>query len=272
MFSRILVPVDGSSFSEEVLSYAVGIAHTTAARLTLLRVADGEADLTAATDYVQALARQVGADGEVVVKRADIARTILDEAEREPLALIAMTSHGRTGLREAVLGSVALSVMRDATSPVLIYRPRGEIRQGPSTETHIGTVFLPLDGSEFSESMESEAVQMAKWLKANLVLLQVITPEARSARGMPPGDIVESSYLRVRANTIARSYGVEADWDVLGGEAADAICKFLNGRRDAMLAMSSHARSGLRQTIFGSVTAECLRSSGVPILVRHPGI
>jgi nucleotide-binding universal stress UspA family protein len=56
----------------------------------------------------------------------------------------------------------------------------------------------------------------------------------------------------------------------LHGHAPDAICEYLSGLHDVVLAMSSHARAGLKETIFGSVTHECVRRAGVPVLVYRP--
>jgi nucleotide-binding universal stress UspA family protein len=181
-----------------------------------------------------------------------------------------MSSHGRTGLLQVLLGSVALGVVRNSEQPILIYRPRGNSRGKLETAPKIERVVLPLDGSVFSESMTQAAVEMAESLGAYLALVHVVPPDVKVPPGIPAGDVLESSYIRSQAERIEKTYGVRPDWDVLHGEPADAICRYLSGQRDTILAMSSHSRSGLRRTIFGSVTSECLRRSGAPLLILWP--
>jgi nucleotide-binding universal stress UspA family protein len=271
MYDRILVPLDGSPLAEEVIPYALALARSMGVELTLLRVAEHESEVTAAKEYVQPLARRLNAEGKVLLAHMDPASTILGELEQHPHTLAAMTTHGRAAVLEVILGSVALRVVRDARRPVLIYRPRG-IGEAAEVDRQvkITTVMAPLDGSDFSESMLPHAAEMAKALKAKLALVQVLSTESSEPPEVPPGDVLESSYIHGRAEETRRKYGVEADWEVLHGHPADAICEYLNSRHDVMLAMSFHARAGLRETIFGSVTHECVRRAGVPVLVYRP--
>jgi nucleotide-binding universal stress UspA family protein len=268
--SRILVPLDGSAYPEEILPYAEGIARTTGARLTLLRVVGDEGEMRDAREYIEALASDLDAEGEVSLAKTDVTSAILEEASRDPPAFVAMSTHGRTGLLEVLLGSVALGVVRNSGQPVLIYRPRGSPGEGVATAPKIERVVLPLDGSAFSESMIPAAVEMADSLKAHLVLVHVVSPDVKVPPGIPAGDVLESSYVRSQAKGIETTYGFRPDWDVLHGQPADAICRYAEGQRDTILAMSSHSRSGLKRTIFGSVTSECLRRSGAPLLVLWP--
>jgi nucleotide-binding universal stress UspA family protein len=57
---------------------------------------------------------------------------------------------------------------------------------------------------------------------------------------------------------------------VLHGEAGDAICRYVNGMQNTMLAMTSHARGGLERALLGSVAATCIRKAGVPMLIYWP--
>ena len=267
MYDPILVPLDGSPKAEEMIPYALGIARSTGAKLTLLRVAEHESDSAAAEEYLQPLARRLGVEGQVLPVWRDPGRTIVRQLREHPDALAAMTTHGRTGLMEAVLGSVALGVVRHARRPVLIYHPRGS---PGAAEAQITTVVAPVDGSQFSELTVPHAVEMAKSLKAKLSLVQVLAPKASAIPGAPASDIVESAYVAAEAKEIRREHGIEVDWEVLHGDPADAICKYVKGHRDVMLTMASHTRAGLKGTIFGSVTRECVRCAAVPVLIYRP--
>ncbi len=268
MYDRILIPLDGSRFGEEIVPYAVGLARPVGARVTLLRAVQRQEGLATAEEYVSDLASRLGAEGKVAGPPADPATTIVRELEQEPGTLVAMTTHGRTGLLETALGSVVRSVVQDAPRPVLLHRPRGGDRAPDiDREVAIATVVAPLDGSAFSERMLPHAVGIAQAVKAALTLVQVLPPAFDRPPLAPAGDVLESTYVRRWARRIREEHGIEVEWDVLHGEPADAICRYLEDRSDALLAMSSHARPRLKETVLGSVTRECVRRSGVPVLV-----
>lgn len=270
MHDRILVPVDGSRFSEEVLPYALGIARAGGARLSLLRVVGREDERADARRDLDALAAELGAQASVVVGAGDTADVILGEAGREPGTLVAMTSHGRSGLMEAIMGSVAMRIVRASRDPVLLYRPSGASATGRRDPVSIKGVLLPLDGTPASEAMAPQAAAMAKWLGAELEVVQVISADTQRQSDVPTSDVRESSYVRQRAEEYAGRHGVGVSWEVLHGDAVEAITRHVGDRRDVVLAMATRGRKPLEAAIMGSVTAGCLQESGVPVLTRMP--
>jgi nucleotide-binding universal stress UspA family protein len=142
--SRVLIPVDGSPMSESVIPVAEELARKLSAEIVLLRVITppvvvypGQAvpsarpvleDIeAAANDHLDRLAVAVRHEGfkvdhEVVLGEATDA--ILEAADRYGVDLIAMSSHGRTGLSRLLMGSTADGVVRNSTRPVLIVRPQ----------------------------------------------------------------------------------------------------------------------------------------------------
>jgi nucleotide-binding universal stress UspA family protein len=137
---RIMVALDGSSFSEEALVPAIDLARATGARLTLLEVVTRHSGLVrllypaersaeAAEESLRAVAERIPpelAPAEVhVLEHASATGGILLEARREEADLVVMATHGRGGLRRLMLGSVAESVVKAAPVPVLVFRPQG---------------------------------------------------------------------------------------------------------------------------------------------------
>lgn len=144
MFKHILVALDGSEGSRKALDIAVQLAKDQGARCTMCTVVDivsAASSMTFATgdivnEWIATLnqdARQI--ESEAIAKYADSGVTIdthvlegypssalLDVAKKTSADLIVMGSHGRTGLKRMWLGSVAESVVREATIPVLIAR------------------------------------------------------------------------------------------------------------------------------------------------------
>ncbi|MCO5101000.1 MAG: universal stress protein [Burkholderiaceae bacterium] len=270
MYERILVPVDGSRFSEEVLPYAQSIARSTGAKLALMRVQERESGDDDAARQLQGLADALKAEVRTVPGRGNVAAAILEEAARVPGTLVAMTTHGRSGLAEAILGSVAHDVVRTGRDPVLVFRPRGRQAQDLQGPAEINTVMLPIDGSGLSEWMQQQAGEWARALKARLLVVQVISPDARPDPNVPANDTLESSYVRSHAVDLGRRYGVEANWEVLHGDPVEAMASFIGARRDILVVMATRGRSALQAAVLGSVTAGLLREGNVPIIVRMP--
>jgi len=155
VFRHILVPLDGSRLAEESIPLAARLAALGDARVTLLRVvipqiAVGHPSLVlqfnvdqlehhrrAAKRYVdEVVERHRGAvpsmTGEVVLAESP-PRAILGWSQEHGVDLIAMSTHGRSGFRRFMLGSVADKIIRGANVPVLLTRP-GDVAAPASEE------------------------------------------------------------------------------------------------------------------------------------------
>ncbi len=144
MFRRILVPLDGSPLAEAILPQVTGLSHALGAEVILLRVAlahtfpgvdpihladeevrvveEAEAYLATAAER---LVRE-GVNAKTAVRYGQPAAEIIDHAAVEKADLVAMSTHGRSGLSRLVMGSVAEEVVRKAKIPVLLLRAREE--------------------------------------------------------------------------------------------------------------------------------------------------
>ena len=141
MFKRILVPLDGSPLAETVLPQVQELIQALGAELFLLRVTTahvfpgvdptaGEVDVVQhAEAYVAAVAarlRTAGLSVQTAVRYGEAADEILAHIGDNAIDLVAMSTHGRSGLSRLLLGSVAEHVVRHAPVPVLLLRARGE--------------------------------------------------------------------------------------------------------------------------------------------------
>ena len=272
MYKRLLVAIDGSAIAESILPYALGICRATQSQLTLVRVVDDDGQRAQASGYVDALAAKFDAESRCVSADGDVAAALLKEAMRVPGTLVTMTTHGRSGVLGAMLGSVAMKVLRGGHAPVLLYRPLEASTADPSAPIKITRVVAPIDTTPSAESIGDQAGELARWLGAQLVVISVIDPSAMAATGAPTGDLFESSQVRSRATQLGNQYGVEFSWEVLHGDQPDkAIADYVGEDRGTMLAMITRAHvAPVSAALFGSVTTGCLRKAGVPIFVRLP--
>jgi universal stress protein A len=142
---QILVPIDFSECSSEALKYASNLASDTGAQLTILHVdelldatipsippVEGGYFLEAAWDaerrevremLVQTIPANANVKYEHQYLRGLPQHEILEFADRQPVDLIVMGSHGRRGISRLLMGSVAEAVMRKANCPILVVKP-----------------------------------------------------------------------------------------------------------------------------------------------------
>ncbi len=154
MYSKILVPLDGSELSEAVLPHVRTIAKSMGAEVLLVRVPvvlpydyniiDPELiaslEANAKTEIQAYLEKQVAAlqaDGIKVSMRIGeglVADTLLELVESEHCDLIAMSTHGRSGFARLLMGSVADKVVHGAKAPVLLVRPAVQAEAEPASK------------------------------------------------------------------------------------------------------------------------------------------
>jgi nucleotide-binding universal stress UspA family protein len=130
MYKRILVPLDGSELALAALEHARGLAQVCGATLVLLHVRDRRSGSDeGGRRYLEFAERQYLADAavpvELAVRAGAAASEIVDAAGALHADLIAMATHGRSGVQRVVYGSVAEHVLRGASVPVLLVRVAG---------------------------------------------------------------------------------------------------------------------------------------------------
>jgi len=128
MYNRIVLTLDGSTYSRCALPHAAAMARAFSVKLVLLQVipypdvldASVEADYRAAARrYMNEIAQEVRAQGldvEIEVLWGEVVPKIVEFVEADPETLLVMSSHGRSGLTKLAFGSVAESVLREARS------------------------------------------------------------------------------------------------------------------------------------------------------------
>lgn len=145
MYKHILIPIDGSGLSSTGLAQGLTLARALGAKVTVvtayanfhapsMETVQFEGVRAAYESQASELARSYLADAEVQAKQAGVPCTtemresdtpyqvIIDIAMTQGCDLIAMTSHGRSGISALLLGSQTQKVLAHSTLPVLVYR------------------------------------------------------------------------------------------------------------------------------------------------------
>jgi nucleotide-binding universal stress UspA family protein len=197
--ARLLVATDFSHFSRKALDYALSLARAHGSKLYLAHVisavgytlAEGSAAMAqeAATRDMAKLEKQLTRDGEFdgiphesLVSCGLAGERIREIAERENIDLLVVGTHGRTGLRKVVMGSIAEDLFRHSACPVMTVGP--EVAEHPASAAHFHRILFPTNFSSTSPEILAYAIEFAQAENAQLALLHVLplTAEDRPRR------------------------------------------------------------------------------------------
>ena len=288
MYTKILVALDGSNLAEQILPFVRWIAESNQIPVQLLTVSDPEArapfwPADVDDSYLKGVAEKYFATPKHVtgaVERGEPAAVIVDCAKGDPTCLIAMATHGVSGMRRWLLGSVASKVVQTATNPLLLMRPVEN--SAPLTHIGLGSLLVPLDGSSLAEIVLPQIASLARKINLKVHLLQVYTlPKSAFvvADGMfDQGPAVFREALRKEAETYLgakaaqlRSEGVDQIMtSAVEGDPASEIIDSARAASDNLIAMSTHGRSGITRWALDSVAERVIHHSGDPVLIIRP--
>jgi nucleotide-binding universal stress UspA family protein len=299
MYSKIVVPLDGSTAAECALPLVRALARRLALAVDLLSVVDlreiardvsaaeglfldrlAEDDSRHSADYLGKIAKTLGAAAVTTrCERGIAAETIIETAAADKNSLIVMATHGRSGLNRFLLGSVAEKVLRGSSNPVLLVKASEPVAtQG---EAPLTSVIVPLDGSELAEGVLPTVTELALKLDLEVFLVRAYAiPYGAYSAGEGFYDPVHLDaflqmlkqetfdYLENKVAELKRK-GLKVSYVAKEGLSADEIIKFARETPANLVAMSSHGRSGIKRWVLGSVTETVVRHSGDPVLISR---
>jgi nucleotide-binding universal stress UspA family protein len=287
MIKTILTPLDGSPLAEQALRPAASLAHDTGASLVLLRAHVSEKEREHTQQYLQSIQHRLEGEGlavRTVVLPDRAATAILSGAQEQHADLICMTSHGTTGLRHVVLGSVTEAVVRQARTPVQVVRVSHD---SPPALTPLRKLLVPLDGSHFAEAALTFLALAPFGPRVEILLLRVVeatfaaTPAIMSKhridklvvsddKATEPERAEAAAYL----NRLGHQYLGPYTWraQVAHGVLADEIISITRGEHAGAILMTTHGRHGADLLIHGSVAFTILNQTEVPLILLPEGL
>ena len=257
MPKTLIVPVDGSDASER----AVRVAQTLAEKIGNCDIVVLAACLTddehALGVYLDSLVERVGVDviRTDLVEAADPAVAIARAVENSSDATICMATHGRGRLTAPLLGSVATEVLRVVSAPVVLVGPQCE----PGWWHDPPRVVACWCG-EPSNPILLPAREMAEGIAGELWIESVFHPLDTHMAENPHGEF-EPALEHIGP-------GVKVHLLPLTGEyPAGTIARSARELPATLLAMTTHARTGIARAALGSVTMDVVHHSPCPVLV-----
>ena len=286
MFTRILLPLDGTARAEEALPFARDLALADGAQVFLLHVAAGHkpAPQEATIERrIEALARELrdgGVTAHVLTAHGHTPETIATVISVHHIDLVALAPESRGLLETLWRPSVTAGLLPRLEAPVLIAPPSGESRASSASSMALGPgghVIVPLDGSPLAERALPLARRIAERYQRGLLLLRVVPPlqAVMTGAGAYPiaSDLADrefreaGDYLRAVCDQLQVAGHVPAQYMVLNGIPADEILAEVETKPCSILVMSTHGRGGLSRFLLGSVALTIARKSAIPTII-----
>jgi len=282
---KLLLPTDGSEFSEGAIREAISLAKSCSSKLIAVSVIEtnpeyetlapqlvekAEKEARQHLESVKAQAEKEGVHCEIIARQGDEPyKYIVEEAEKNNVSMIIMGRRGRTGLKRLMMGSETARVIGHAPCNVVVV-PR-------AARLEFRSVLIATDGSKFSDAASSEAINIAKLCGAALTVISVVPSEEAS-----PFDIVHSEMQKgliadkelhegeknvKKVKELAEKEGIKTTGFVYAGKPYEAILAAAKEKRADLIVVGSHGRTGLEKLLMGSVTERVILLSSCAVLV-----
>ncbi len=318
MFQKILVPLDGSDRAEQAIPVAAKIARSTGASLVLLRVVTApidfawysmespgmmqaalDADIDKAKTYLAGLIasetlKGITTSSEVIP--GEPAHSIFPVAEGQHVDLVIMCSHGDTGMKRWMMGSISQKVARHSPIPVII------LRQGTGTLSNLHPagmrpvrIMVALDGSELAEATLEPAAFLSAALSApaqgelHLTRVLAIAPDSaydgfkdlitaeREKMVVGAKAYLQNITQRITQGDLAKLHLSITSSVIVSSDVADTLINVAETGEETenlptsdVIAMATHGRSGPQRWMLGSITERVLSATRLPLLIVRP--
>jgi nucleotide-binding universal stress UspA family protein len=305
MFDHILVPLDGSALAECVLPHVLAFAQTFCSKVTILNVLDrvtayGTRNIVnplewaihkaVAETYLEGLTdrlSQAGLQVTTAIMEGRAAESIINYAHEHKIDLIALSTHGLSGLSGWNVSSVVQKVINRAYISLLIV-PAYQQAQMNLAGFHYQKVFVGLDGSRLAEWVLPEALELAAFHHASLLLAHVISkPE------IPPymplfqeeaellNRIIERNYeyaeiyLQDLCSRLSSVMDNIKTHQVISENPIEGLRELAEQEKADLVILNAHGHSGCTKRLYGSMTLSFITYGTTPLLILqdlYPGL
>lgn len=278
MYSKILIPLDGSLLAEQVYPHVIEIARKFGSEINLVSVCEpGETEsVTACELYINKEANQLRhilEDQSLQVKATILegnpGEKILEYAKQNLNDIIMLSSHGRSGIQPWSLGTTVDKILHITSIPLIVIRI-----QENSVLTHTSIfkrIMVPLDGSTAGASIIGYILELVQKIPAEVILIQVIE------KGHHLHTIGGLSYIQYKdqdlglkrnttqaylENTAAlfRETQAHVTTIIKYGDPAEEIIKYATETDTTLIALTSHIHSVMETWFYGSVTHKIIQA------------
>ncbi|WP_273838248.1 universal stress protein [Halococcus sp. PRR34] len=288
MYETILVPTDGSEHAIRAAEHARYLARAFDATVHVVSAADvqtaggmfnaGGVD-EAFVERIEAENEQAIKTTEAIFKESDSLRTAVlrgkpadatvEYADGHDIDLMAMGTHGRTGVSRYVAGSVTESVVRRASCPVLTTKA---VEESELTGDY-GEVMIPTDGSDAASIAIDHGIEIAKRAGARVHAVNIIDSGAITLTpgySAPPELLERFEAEGERATEAiaenAADAGLDTTTSVHEGLPASDLLAYADENDIDLITMGTTGRTGLNRYLLGSTAERVIRHAKMPVL------
>ena len=300
VLTNVLVATDFGPTSAAALAYGRALARTFDASLHVLHVvenfflratpSDPHAMVAAKTralhDLLTGDDRDVLRASAIVTVSDDVADAIAGYARIQAINVVVLGTHGRTGMDQLLVGSVAERVVRTAPCPVITIRETGHAvvqahQKSEAAMITLKNILVATDFSEPSDAALSYGRELARTFGARIRVAHVVDDVLTRAYGGGDGFVFADPTLQeeVEAAALHQLHGLIVGDEALGAEPvilrsnspAFTIVDYARAHDIDLIVMGTHGRGAVAHLLMGSVAERVVRTAPCPVLtVRHP--
>jgi len=263
---KLMVATDGSDYSESAIREAINLAKVCSSSLIAVSVVKTNIEFDSVLpqfvekkeeeaikhlESVKAQAKKEGVDCTTVVTLSEEPyQDIVDHASKNNVDMIIMGTHGKTGMKRLMMGSV--------TAKVIGYAPCNILVLPLNAKVECKNVLIATDGSKYSEAAASEALGIAKRSGSSLIVISVASSDT---------EITSAKDNVNKVSEAAEKEGVKTTSVVTKGKPYEAIIETAKQKKADLIVVGSHGRTGLDRLLMGSVTERVIGHSESAVLV-----
>ena len=272
---KLLVATDGSVFSENAIREAINLAKRCSSKLIAVSIVKtnpefedlvpqvfekAEKEMREHLESTKSRASKEGIECEIVVHRGEEPfQDIVNDAARNQVDMIIMGTHGRTGLKRLMMGSVTAKVIGHAPCNILVVPLHAKVE--------CRNILIATDGSRYSDAAASKAIGIAKRCGGSLIVISIALSDKEI---ILPEDDEEMMLAKDNVKKIvelAEKEGIKPEGLTAIGKPYEAIVQTAKQKHADLIVVGSHGITGLDRLLMGSVTERVIGHSESAVLV-----
>jgi hypothetical protein len=272
---KLLVATDGSIFSESAIREAINLARICSSKLIAVSVVKtspefedlvpqvfekAEKEMREHLESVKSRASKEGIDCEIVVHRGEEPfEDIVNDAEKNQVDMIIIGTHGRTGLKRLMMGSVTAKVIGHALCNVLVVPLHAKV--------DCRNILIATDGSRYSDAAASEAIGIAKRCGGSLIVISIALSDKEIILPEDDEEMILAKDNVKKIVELAEKEGVKTEGLTAIGKPYEAIVETSKQKHADLIVVGSHGKTGLNRLLMGSVTERIIGHSESAVLI-----
>src|SRR3990170_8127732 len=272
---KLLVATDGSKFSKSAIREALNLAKTCSSKLIAVSVVKtnlefedlvpqvvekAEREVREHLESVKNKALKEGVGCEIVIHRSEESfRDIVNDAAKNKVDMIIIGTHGRTGLKRLMMGSVTAKVIGHAPCKVMVVPLNAKIE--------CKNILIATDGSRYSDAAASEAIGIAKRCGGSLIVISVALSDKEIILPEDDEEMILAKDNVKKIVELAEKEGVKTEGLTAIGKPYEAIVETSKQKHADLIVVGSHGKTGLNRLLMGSVTERIIGHSESAVLI-----